>query len=73
MSTAQNTKSTAPATPATSAASTTVSAAAAAGVGSASDQRPATASAYDLPAELGLAATTVTSNHGWLASSDTKR
>jgi hypothetical protein len=50
-----------------------VSAAAAAGVGSASDQRPATASAYDLPAELGLAATTVTSNHGWSASSDTKR
>ena len=50
-----------------------LTAAAAAGVGSASDQRPATASAYDLPAELGLAATTVTSNHGWLASSDTKR
>ncbi len=59
--------------PRTSLASPTVRAAAAAGTGEASDHRPVTASPYRLPAELGLAATTASSNHGWFSSKDTKR
>ena len=54
-------------------ASLTVSAAAAVGTGAPRAQRPATASAYDLPAELGLAATAASSNQGWSARSETKR
>src|SRR5919197_4328399 len=71
MSTAQKTKSTSPAMRATSDALPTVRPATEAGTGAARAQRPATASAYLLPAELALAATSVTSYQGWFASSDT--
>jgi hypothetical protein len=64
MSTAQNTKSTRSAIAPISDALPTGRPAAAAGTGVVSVQRPATASAYDLPAELALAATTVSSNQG---------
>src|SRR3569623_3529515 len=64
MSTAQNTKSTWLAIEATSDALPTGSFAVAFGTGVGIVQRPVTASPYDLPAELGLAATVVTSNHG---------
>src|SRR5437016_2548530 len=73
MSTAQNTKSTCSAMRATAVASPTTSLPTEVGTGVASVQRPATASAYDFPAEAALAATAVTSNHGCCASSDTKR
>src|SRR5262245_35523478 len=73
MSTAQNTASTFSATPATSEALATFIAPTAAGTEPSSVHRPATASAYALPAELGLAATAVTSNHGCSASSATNR
>src|SRR5437868_5664467 len=71
MSTAQNAKSIWPAIAAMSAALPTVSAAVAAGTAVGSVQRPATASAYDLPAEAALAATAVTSNQGWPSSNAT--
>ena len=45
-------------------ASSTVSAPMRVGTSIGNVQRPATASAYSLPAEAGLAATATTSNHG---------
>src|SRR5688572_3584097 len=73
MSTAQNTKSTEPAIAWTFAASATTRSPAAAGTGVASVHRLATASAYRFPAELGLAATAASSNHGWFSRRATNR
>ncbi|MNC95126.1 hypothetical protein D3C83_121630 [compost metagenome] len=64
MSVAQNTKSTRSAIFWTSLAFSTTRLDALAGTSPPMDQRPFTASAYFLPAELGLAATSVTSNEG---------
>ncbi len=64
MSTAQKTKSTSAAMALTSEALRTVSAAGAAGMAVLSAQRPLTASAYLWPAELALAASSVTSYQG---------
>ena len=45
----------------------------AAGIALLSAQRPFTASAYFCPAELALAATSVTSYQGWFSRSETNR
>src|SRR5262245_31215306 len=71
MSTVQNTKSTWSAIAAMSVALPTVSLVAAAGTGVVSVHRPATASPYDLPADVALAATAVRSNQGCASRSAT--
>ena len=73
MSTAQKTKSTWSEMAATSEAFFTMRAAVAVGIPDLSAQRPFTASAYFWPAELALAATSVTSYQGWFSSSATNR
>ena len=73
MSTAQKTKSTCEAISSTADAFFTVSAAVAEGIAERSVQRPFTASAYFCPAELALAATSVTSYQGWFSSRARKR
>src|SRR6266700_7936570 len=73
MSTAQNTKSTSPAMRLTSEASPTTRSPTRAGIGVAIAQRPLTAALYGCPADLALAATAVTLNHGCPSSSDTYR
>jgi hypothetical protein len=73
MSVAEKTRSTSPAMPDTSPASLTTSFFVASGAGEPSAHRPATASSYVRPADFGLAATTVTSNHGCAPRSATKR
>ena len=73
MSTAQKTKSASAATSSTCEASYTGMAFMLSGIGVSIAQRPATASSYGLPAERGLAASTVTVNHGWFSSRVMKR